>query len=159
MGKKAQEIVKMDLKELIEDLKKAYADEWLAYYQYWFDSKIATGINAKNVIDELEEHAKEEFEHMTLLADRIIKLGGVPPTSFKEIEKISNCKYSVSTDGKNLEKIVKDGIDGERCAISVYDNLLKKLTAGKDTITFHIIRHIMEEEIDHEEDFENLLGL
>jgi bacterioferritin len=158
MGKKAQEIVKMDLKELIEDLCKAYADEWLAYYQYWFDSKVAAGINAQNVIDELEEHAKEEFEHLTLLADRIIKLGGTPPTSFKEIEEISNCKYSIVTDPNNLEKMIKDGIDGERCAIASYDKLLKK-TVGNDTITFHIIRHIMEEEIDHEEDFENLLGL
>lgn len=159
MGKKAQEIVKLNLQELLEDLKKAYADEWCAYYQYWYDSKIATGINAKNVIDELEEHAKEEFEHLTLLADRIIKLGGVLPNNFSEIEEISNCKYSVPKDGKNLEKIIKDGIDGERCAISIYDKILKKLTAGNDTITFHIIRHIMEEEIDHEEDFENLLGL
>jgi bacterioferritin len=35
MGTKGKEIVKLDAGNLINLLNKAFADEWLAYYQYW----------------------------------------------------------------------------------------------------------------------------
>ena len=34
MGSKGREIVGLDVDELISVLRKAYSDEWLAYYQY-----------------------------------------------------------------------------------------------------------------------------
>ena len=34
MGKKAVEIVDLDVKKLIEILNQALSEEWLAYYQY-----------------------------------------------------------------------------------------------------------------------------
>ena len=36
MGKRAREIVEVDLKDLIKDLNRAYCDEWLAFYAYWY---------------------------------------------------------------------------------------------------------------------------
>jgi bacterioferritin len=35
MGRQGKEIVKANVSEVISDLLKAYADEWLAHYQYW----------------------------------------------------------------------------------------------------------------------------
>ena len=40
MGTKGREIVGMNVDELLRLLNKAYADEWLAYYQYWIGAKI-----------------------------------------------------------------------------------------------------------------------
>ena len=40
MGTKGKSIVKLDVDKLIEMLNKAYADEWLAYYQYWIGAKV-----------------------------------------------------------------------------------------------------------------------
>ena len=31
----AKEIVKANIQEVVSYLSKAYADEWLAHYQYW----------------------------------------------------------------------------------------------------------------------------
>ena len=39
MGKKAVEIVDLDVKKLIEILNQALSEEWLAYYQYWIGLK------------------------------------------------------------------------------------------------------------------------
>jgi len=48
----------------------------------------------------------------------------------------------------------------ERGAIEVYANIIKFLqTEAKDPITFHVIRHIMGEEMHHEEEVETLLGI
>ncbi|HOH31542.1 MAG TPA: ferritin, partial [Candidatus Hydrogenedentes bacterium] len=35
MGSKGREILGMDVDKVLDLLNKAYADEWLAYYQYW----------------------------------------------------------------------------------------------------------------------------
>ena len=40
MGQMAQKIVKLDLEELLDILNRAYAEEWLAYYQYWIGAQI-----------------------------------------------------------------------------------------------------------------------
>jgi bacterioferritin len=39
MGRTAKEIVKANIQEIISDLDKAYADEWLAHYQYWLTAQ------------------------------------------------------------------------------------------------------------------------
>ena len=78
MGEMAKKIVKIDVDELIEVLNKAYAEEWLAYYQYWIGAKVAIGFERADIVGEFEEHAKEELKHAGWLADRIIQLGGVP---------------------------------------------------------------------------------
>ena len=43
MGTKGREIVGMDVEKVLELLNKAFADEWLAYYQYWLGSKVVAG--------------------------------------------------------------------------------------------------------------------
>jgi len=35
MGTKGRSIVGMDVEEVLKLLNRAFADEWVAYYQYW----------------------------------------------------------------------------------------------------------------------------
>ena len=78
MGSKGREIVGLDVDELLVALRKAYSDEWLAYYQYWVGAKIAKGPMKEAVIAELELHATEELNHALMVTHRIIQLGGEP---------------------------------------------------------------------------------
>ncbi len=41
MGKEKIEIEGVNVEELIKLLNRAYADGWLAYYQFWIGAKIA----------------------------------------------------------------------------------------------------------------------
>jgi len=43
MGTRAREILGIDPEQLIEELNKAFADEWLAYYQYWVGARVVAG--------------------------------------------------------------------------------------------------------------------
>jgi bacterioferritin len=43
MGTKGIEIVGMDVQQLLNVLNIAFADEWLAYYQYWLGAKVVKG--------------------------------------------------------------------------------------------------------------------
>lgn len=155
MGTAGAKIVGMDVKELIEMLNKALADEWLAYYQYWAGARVVKGPMRPNVESELAEHANEELGHANMLAERIVQLGGVPILNPAEWMKKSNCGYDAPEDFHVL-KILKQNIKGERCAIGVYHKMLEKIKLGNDPITFHMIRKIMEDEVKHEDDLENL---
>lgn len=159
MGKRAREIAGADVDKLIERLRKAYADEWLAYFYYTLGAKVAQGMEAKPVAEELEQTAAEELEHMGELADRILYLGGEPVRRWKEIEEIANCPYvKLPDDPKDLKGLIKAIVEAERCAIDVYHRMLQDLgTIRKDPSTYHLIRHILDEELEHEDTFENML--
>ena len=50
MGTKGIEIVGMDVQQLLTLLNVAFADEWLAHYQYWLGAKVAKGPMKEAVI-------------------------------------------------------------------------------------------------------------
>jgi len=157
MGKKAQEIVGLDLAKLLEELQRAYADEWLAFYQYWVAAQVAVGRGSRPVVEELTRIAEEELEHAEELAQRIIQLGGKPLPHPKLWLERTNCGYAEPPEHpEDLEKIINTTIGAERCAASVYQKLAA-LTHGKDHITYQLVCHILEEELEHEDAFENLL--
>jgi bacterioferritin len=156
MGTKGREIVGVDVKELVKQLNKALADEWLAVYQYWVGSKVAVGRMRGIIAKELEEHEKEELEHANKLADRIIQLGGSPLINPEQWKKETNCGYDEPGD-PNTKRLLEQNIKGEQCAIAVYHKLLK-LVDGKDSITAHLVLEILEDEVKHEEDLEAMLG-
>jgi bacterioferritin len=156
MGTKAQAAVKaagIKVAELIQLLNKAFADEWLAYYQYWLGAKLAAGMCREDVQEELEEHAKEEFGHAGLLADRIIQLGGTPILEPKLWYDVANCRYLPPKD-PDVRTLIEQNIRGEQCAIAVYYKLLD-YTKDKDPITFELIRGILDDELEHEHDLED----
>ena len=148
MGTKGKEIVGMDLSRLMELLNKAFADEWLAYYQYWIGAKVVKGAMRNAVEAELEEHAER-------LAKRMIQLGGEPILKPEDWYKMTNCGYD-SPEDPSVKKILEQNIKGERCAIEVYKNMLE-IIKDKDPITYHIIVEILEDEVEHEDDLQTLL--
>lgn len=155
MGTKGREIVGMDTKELIKLLNKAYADEWLAYYQYWLGAKIAKGPMRGAVAAELAEHAGEELEHAEKIAERILQLGGTPVLSPQDWYKETNCGYDAPED-EGVRKLLEQNIKGEQCAIDVYKKLADAVK-DKDPITFHLVAEILEDEVEHEDDLEALV--
>lgn len=157
MGKQGTKIVGIDVKELINELNKAYADEWLAYYSYWYMSKVMAS-GCKCINDLLEKIAKEELEHADELADRILELGGSPIAHPMELEKNANAPYpKPPADLSCCGDVVKVVLDAEAGAIDVYNKLAEK-TMGKDHVTYQLICHILAEEVKHEELFESIKG-
>ena len=154
MGTKGRQIVGMDVDELLGMLNQAFADEWLAYYQYWLGAKIVKGPMKDAVAAELLLHAGEELAHADMLALRIIQLGGTPPISPEEWLKITHCGYEAPTDAF-VKQILAQNIAGEQCAIDVYQRLLQKVKDA-DPVTYNIVLTILQQEVEHEEDLQAL---
>lgn len=153
MGEMAQKISKTEQTALIEILKSAYAEEWLAYYQYWVGAKVAEGKERPKVVEEFYEHANEELKHANWLADRLIQLGEQPLLNPEEWQKYAKCKYDAPVN-PNTEALVEQNLIAERCAIGRYQKICE-ITLDKDYETFRISRKILKEEIEHEQEMED----
>jgi bacterioferritin len=155
MGTRGKEIVGMDVAELLKLLNRAFADEWFAYYQYWLGAKVVRGPMKDAVAAELLQHATEELLHADMVANRIIQLGGKPVAEPKKWYDWSGCGYEPPGD-EYVKVILNQNINGERCAISYYNDLMVK-TRDKDIVTFTMVTTILQQEVEHEEDLQSLL--
>jgi len=144
----------MDVDHLIELLNKAFADEWLAYYQYWVGAKVVMGPMKDALITELLEHAADELRHADMVAERILQLGGTPLLEPSDWYDHTNCGYEAPTDF-HIRKILEQNIKGEQCAIDVYSKLLK-ITKDADPVTYNMVLQILQDEVEHEEDLQAL---
>jgi bacterioferritin len=154
MGTRGREIVGKHAERVIELLNKAFADEWLAYYQYWIGAKVVAGPMKDAVIAELIQHAADELRHADMVSGRIIQLGSTPITTPKKWFEWSNCSYEDPSD-PFVRKILEQNIAGEQCAISVYHALLEEIN-GKDPVTYNLATQILQDEVEHEEDLQAL---
>jgi bacterioferritin len=154
MGTRGREIIGMNVDDLLNLLNQAYASEWLAYYQYWLGAKIIKGPMKDAVAAELTLHATEELNHATLLAGRIIQLGGVPLTNPHRWFDLSPCAYD-APDDPYVAVLLNQNIAGEQCAITAYKNLMDA-TKDKDMVTYNLALTVLEQEVEHEEDLQSL---
>lgn len=154
MGTKGRQIVGMDVDELLGMLNQAFADEWLAYYQYWLGAKVVKGPMKDAVASELLLHATEELAHADMLALRIIQLGGTPLESPSQWLNHTHCGYDAPAD-PFVKTLLAQNIKGEQCAIDVYQKLLQ-IVKDKDPVTYNIVLTILQQEVEHEEDLQAL---
>ena len=154
MGTRGREIVGLDVDELLTLLNKAFADEWLAYHQYWLGAKLAKGPMKEGVVAELIQHAADELRHADMLIMRIIQLGGTPVTRPSDWASHSNCGYD-APDDPYVRVLLDQNIKGEQCAISMYKSLME-MTREKDPVTFNMVLQILSDEVEHEEDLQSL---
>lgn len=155
MARKGNSIIQgIEINEIITMLNKAYADEWLAYYQYFIEAKVIKGIMKDAAIAELTQHATDELRHANMVADRILQLGGTPLLNPKEWFTHTNCGYEEPKEF-DVVHILEDSIKGEQCAISVYSQLAE-MTKDKDIVTYDIVSEILADEVEHEEDLQAL---
>lgn len=150
MGQLAQKISKVDREELLKVLNIAYAEEWLAYYQYWVGAQVAVGPMRKAIAAEFIEHANEELHHASRLSARIIELGGTPVLDPAVWQKVALCKYE-APEKPYVVNLLEENLVAERCAIARYQKICE-MTEGKDIVTYELSAEILKDEVEHEEE-------
>jgi bacterioferritin len=155
MARVGNSIIKgIEIQEVINLLNNAYADEWLAYYQYFIEAKVIKGLMKDAVISELTLHAADELRHANMIAGRIIQLGGTPLLHPNDWLKHTNCGYDAPSNF-DVVNILEDAIKGEQCAIRTYSSIIET-TKNKDIVTYDLVSQILADEVEHEEDLQAL---
>jgi bacterioferritin len=156
LGRVGREIVRADINEVLRDLQQAYADEWLAHYQYWVAAQWLRGIDADTLRQVLLRQAMDELQHAEKLAQRIIQLGGEPLLDFNLLLKTSRCGYMAPPkDPTDIKRVIEDVLKSEACAIKFYNEMVKKYRET-DYVTHEIFEDLLEDEVADEEEWDKL---
>jgi bacterioferritin len=145
---------RVDTNELVQQLRRALADELNAAYNYHIQSKIIQGSLREEIAKELLQHFEEETGHANMLTERIIQLGGNPEIRPLDWDKFSNCRYEYNTTWDQRD-ILEVALRGEKCATEHYTGIAQ-FAENRDTTTYDIVRKILDDEYEHIRDLNKL---
>ena len=142
-----------DVSKTIDLLQNVLATEIVCVLRYTMHAIAATGISSDSVKAEFAQHAKEEQEHMTWVAERINQLGGRPNFNPEGLATRAASQYA---EGKNLVDMIKENLIAERIAIDHYRELIRYF-ADNDPGTRVVLERILVVEEEHANDMHDLL--
>lgn len=142
-----------NVKEAIRLLNHAVATEIVCILRYKFHAVTATGLSSESVKEEFAQHAKEEEEHLDLLAERINQLGGKPNMNPEGLLSRAASQY---VEGGNLVAMIKENLVAERIAIETYRDMVR-FFGEKDSTTRVMLERILAQEEEHANDMHDLL--
>jgi bacterioferritin len=137
----------------IDLLNHAVATEIVCILRYKYHAVCATGLASEAVKEEFAQHAKEEEQHLDLLAERINQLGGKPNMNPDGVGSRAASEY---VEGENLVDMIKENLVAERVAIETYRDMVRYFS-DKDPTTRVILERILAQEEEHANDMHDLL--
>jgi len=173
VGIEAIEARGVNAKELVEKLIDAAGAEFTTYYYYTI---LRMNLAGHEDYKEICEDARlEDRAHFELITPRIYELGGQLPFDIRTFADRAGCPdaylpgYSgarrggdeqaaeMPTEGVKAADILQVLLEAERCAIRTWSEVCD-LTFGKDPRTYDMAARILNEEIEHEAWFIELLS-
>jgi bacterioferritin len=142
-----------DVKKTIQILQEVLATEIVCTLRYTQNAIAAHGLSSQGAKAEFAEHAKEEWEHVLTVAERIAQLGGEPDFNPQGLLTKSAAQYAI---GDNLVEMVKENLIAERIAIDHYRDLIRYF-GNDDPGTRLMIEKILVVEEEHADDMHDLL--
>jgi bacterioferritin len=142
-----------DVNKTIDILQSVLATELVCVLRYTMHAVTATGISSEGVKAEFAQHAKEEQQHMMVVAERINQLNGKPNFNPEGLLSRSASQY---VEGANLVDMIKENLIAERLAVDHYRELVRYF-GDKDPATRLMIERILAVEEEHANDMHDLL--
>jgi bacterioferritin len=146
----------VDRDRLIEILNEVIATEVVCYLRYSQHAIVATGIDRAQVAAEFTEHAAEEMQHGLWAAERVSQLGGQPDFNPGTLAKRSHTEY-VTVDEADLTRMLQENLVAERIVITSYQEIIRWI-GDADPTTRRLMEKILEQEEEHADDLNDLLG-
>ena len=164
----------VDVGQLVEKLIDAAGAEFTTYYYYTI---LRMNLAGHEDYKEICEDARlEDRAHFELITPRIYELGGRIPSDIREFADRAGCPdaylpgYSgvteegvekveqIQTESVKATDILQVLLEAERCAIRTWSEICD-LTFGKDPRTYDMAARILNEEVEHEAWFIELLSM
>src|SRR5262245_36508057 len=134
-------------------LNHAVATEIVCILRYKFHAVCAAGLASEAVKEEFAQHAKDEEQHLDLLAERINQLGGKPNLNPEGVASRAASEY---VEGDNLVEMIKEDLVAERVAIETYRDMVRYF-GDRDPTTRVLLERILAQEEEHANDMHDLL--
>jgi bacterioferritin len=143
-----------DAAAAIDILQAVLATEIVCVLRYMQHSIVADGLASEGVKAEFAAHAREEQEHVHLVAERITQLGGTPDFNPANLSTRAASQYVTAAD---LIGMITENLVAERIAVDHYRELARYF-ADSDPTTRRMIEQILSVEEEHANDMADLLA-
>lgn len=145
----------VNVPQLIEKLIDAAGAEFTTYYYYTI---LRMNLAGHEDYKEICEDARlEDRAHFELITPRIYELGSGLPRDIREFADRAGCPDAYLPASPTPANILTVLLEAERCAIRTWSEICD-LTFGKDPRTYDMASRILQEEIEHETWFIELLS-
>jgi ferritin-like protein len=146
----------VNVKKLTEKLIDAAGAEFTTYYYYTI---LRMHLAGNEDYKEICEDARlEDRAHFELITPRIYELGGGLPKDIRDFADRASCADAYLPNKPTAANILEVLLEAERCAIRTWSEICD-LTFGKDPRTYDMASRILQEEIEHEAWFIELLSM
>lgn len=145
-----------DPEEIRETLIDAIGAEFSTYYYY---TNLRTHLAGNEDYKEITEDARlEDRAHFELVMPRVYELDGKIPADISDFMDRAGCPHAELPDDPSPENILETLLEAERCAIRTWSEVCD-MTQDCDRRTYDMAQRILQEEIDHEAWFIELLSM
>ena len=155
----------VDPEELRERLIDAIGAEFATYYYY---TNLRAHLAGHEDYKEITEDARlEDRAHFELVLPRVYELGGTLPNDVRDFADRASCPDAelpvpyegdaIPADEMSAEDILEVLLEAERCAIRTWSEICD-MTRDADPRTYDMAARILNEEMDHEAWFIELLS-
>jgi ferritin-like protein len=145
----------VEVERLLELLIDAAGAEFTTYYYYTILRMYLAGHEDYKEI--CEDARLEDRAHFELITPRIYELGGSIPRDIRAFADRAGCPDAYLPDDPTPTNILTVLLEAERCAIRTWSEVCD-LTFGKDPRTYDMAARILNEEVEHEAWFIELLS-
>ena len=145
----------VDVDQLRETLIDAAGAEFTTYYYYTILRMYLAGNEDYKEI--CEDARLEDRAHFELITPRIYELGGSLPRDIREFADRAGCPDAFLPGDPTPVNILTTLLEAERCAIRTWSEVCD-MTFGKDPRTYDMAARILQEEVEHEAWFIELLS-
>ena len=145
----------VNVEQLLEKLIDAAGAEFTTYYYYTILRMYLAGHEDYKEI--CEDARLEDRAHFELITPRIYELGGSIPKDIREFADRAGCPDAYLPSDPTPTNILTVLLEAERCAIRTWSEVCD-MTFGKDPRTYDMAARILNEEVEHEAWFIELLS-
>ncbi|MDM8335424.1 bacterioferritin [Wolbachia pipientis] len=142
-------------KEVVRHLNKSLTSELTSVRQYFLHSTVLKDNGINKLAKKMRNELKEELEHASKLAERILLLKGVP--NFQDTNEIS--KYNGKFTKDTVLKILGDNLKLEEEGLKDYREAISVAEEEKDFVSIILLEELLKNEEEHLHWIEEQIGL
>ena len=149
----------VDVEKLRKLLRAGVGAEFTTYYYYTILRMHCTGLEGEGIKEIVEDARLEDRNHFEAMTPRLYEIGGRLPRDIREFADQAGCPDAYLPDNwEDIDEILKVLLAAEQCAIRSWGEVCDLTANGKDPRTYDIAQKILQEEIEHEAWFVELLS-
>jgi bacterioferritin len=157
MGKLAREFAH-PTDALLAALRRAYADEWFAHFNYFSVAHAVTGPSAASIRDLLLRRSQSALVRAERLHGRLRQLGGDVPMKLTDlVEHATDKPFKLPGSPDDVDGLLRAVLDAERTTMRLQHSICE-LSREHDPLTAALALDLMAEAERGEQELETLLA-